>query len=95
MLYQQCPHRSPNGAQLSLSGRINDANNGFLGEVVIGVSLSYFQKSYEAVASLADKSFMLLHSDGTVIVRYPDPTDRVRQAAGKISLVSAGCPRRG
>lgn len=66
------------GAQfVAFSRRINDANNGFLGVVVIGVSLSHFQKSYEAVASLADKSFMLLHGDGTVIARYPDPTDRV------------------
>ena len=62
---------------VAFSRRINDANNGFLGVVVIGVSLSHFRKSYEAVASLADKSFMLLHSDGTVIARYPDPTDRV------------------
>ena len=62
---------------VSFSRRINDANNTFVGAVVVGVRLSYFQKSYEAVASLADQSFMLLRSDGTVIVRYPDPTDRV------------------
>ena len=57
---------------VSFSKRINDANNTFLGAVVVGVSLGHFQKSYEAVASLADQSFKLLHRDGTVIVRYPD-----------------------
>ena len=61
---------------VSFSRRINDANNAFLGAVVVGVGLSYFQKSYEAVASLPDQSFKLLHRDGTVIVRYPDPADR-------------------
>ena len=57
---------------VSFSKRINDANNTFLGAVVVGVSLGHFQKSYEAVASLTDQSFNLLRRDGTVIVRYPD-----------------------
>jgi diguanylate cyclase (GGDEF)-like protein len=62
---------------VSFTKRINGANDAFLGAVVVGVRLAYFQKSYECVASLPDQSFLLLHRDGTVIVRYPDPTDRV------------------
>jgi len=64
------------GAQfVAFSRRINGANNSLLGAVVVGVSLSYFQKSYGAVASLADQSFKLVHRDGTLIVRYPDPAN--------------------
>jgi len=64
------------GAQfVAFSRRINNANDTFLGAVVVGVSLSYFQKSYESVASPADQSFKLLHRDGTIIVRYPDPAN--------------------
>ncbi len=61
----------------SFSRRINDANNAFLGVVIVGVRLAYFQKSYESVASLPDQSFLLLHRDGTVIVRYPDSPNLV------------------
>ena len=57
---------------VAFSRRIDGANSAFLGAVVVGVSLSYFQRNYEAVASLADQSFKLVHRDGTVIVRYPD-----------------------
>ena len=64
---------------VSFSRRINDANNSFLGAVVVGVSLDHFQKSYEAITSLPDQSFLLLHRDGTVIVRYPNPTDRIHE----------------
>jgi PAS domain-containing protein len=59
------------------SKRINGAYNTFLGVVVVGVRLTYFQHIYESIASLHDRSFVLLHRDGTVIVRYPDSKDRV------------------
>ena len=58
------------------SQQINGANNEFLGAVVVGVRLAYFQHIYESIASLSDQSFLLLHRDGTVIVRFPDPKDR-------------------
>ncbi len=65
------------------SKRIIDANNVFLGVAVVGVRLTYFQHIYESIASLSDQSFLFLHRDGTVIVRYPDPriarTRRCRQ----------------
>jgi len=52
--------------------RINGNNNTFLGVVVVGVRLAYFQHIYQSIASLPDQSISLLHRDGTVIVRYPD-----------------------
>jgi diguanylate cyclase (GGDEF)-like protein len=57
--------------------RINDANNEFLGTVVVGVGLSYFQHIYEALSKLHDLSFFLLRADGTVLVRYPDATNLI------------------
>src|SRR5664279_3194051 len=61
------------------SKRINGANNAFLGMVVVGVRLTYFQDIYKSIASLRDQSFLLLHRDGTVIVRYPSSHDYTDQ----------------
>ena len=57
--------------------RINDANNEFLGAVAVGVRLSYFQHTYEALSKLHDLSFFLLRADGTVLVRYPDAANLI------------------
>ncbi len=58
------------------SKRIEDAKGEFLGMISIGVRLSYFRHIYELIASLHDLSLVFLRNDGTVIVRYPDPTLR-------------------
>jgi diguanylate cyclase (GGDEF)-like protein len=55
------------------SKRMVDANGDFSGLIVVGVNATYFQKSYEAISSIADQSFLLLHRNGTIIARYPDP----------------------
>jgi diguanylate cyclase (GGDEF)-like protein len=61
------------GTQVVFFGkRINGADNDFLGVVVVGVRLAYFKRIYESITSLRDQSVLLLHNDGTVIVRYPD-----------------------
>jgi diguanylate cyclase (GGDEF)-like protein len=66
------------GKQVVLfSKRIDGPDDKFLGMVVIGVRVSYFQHIYESVASLPDRSFLLLHRDGTIIGRYPDPKNRM------------------
>ena len=59
--------------------RINGADNTFLGVAAIGVRLIYFQQIYKSIDALHEKSFLLLHTDGTVIVRYPDTNDRAGQ----------------
>src|SRR5450631_2320568 len=56
--------------------RINDSNNAFLGMIIVGVRVTYFQRIYNSIKSLPDQSFLLLRNDGTVILRYPDPKDR-------------------
>ena len=67
------------------SKRINGDNNTFLGVVVVGVRLAYFQHIYQSIASLPDQSISLLHRDGTVIVRYPDS---ITHAAEKLPAAS-------
>jgi diguanylate cyclase (GGDEF)-like protein len=56
--------------------RINDASNAFLGMILVGVRVTYFQAIYNSITSLPDQSFLLLRADGTVILRYPDPQNR-------------------
>jgi diguanylate cyclase (GGDEF)-like protein len=56
--------------------RINDSNNAFLGMIVVGVRVTYFQRIYNSITSLSDQTFLLLRNDGTVLLRYPDPKDR-------------------
>jgi diguanylate cyclase (GGDEF)-like protein len=68
------------------SKRISGDNNTFLGVVVVGVRLAYFQHIYQSIALLPDQSFSLLHSDGNVILRYPDATIRAGEK------MSAGSP---
>ena len=53
------------------SKRINDVNNTFLGIVLVGVRVSYFEHIYNSIASLPDQTFLLLRRDGTIILRYP------------------------
>ena len=68
------------------SRRINGPNNTFLGAVVVGVRLAYFQHIYESIASLADQSFLLLHRDGSIIVRFPDRGSRAYEKMPAASL---------
>ncbi len=58
------------------SRRISGADKTFLGLVVVGVKLMYFQHIYESIASQTGLSVLFLHRDGTVIVRYPAPKNR-------------------
>ena len=62
---------------VSFAKRINDGDNSFLGVVLVGVRLAYLKKVYESIGSLPDQSFVLLHRDGTIILRYPEFKDRL------------------
>ena len=66
-----------NGTHIvTFSKRINGANNTFLGVVMVGVRLAYFQQIYKSIASVRDDMFLLLHRDGTIIARYPNQVIR-------------------
>src|SRR5665811_1746174 len=74
--------------------RINDSNNAFLGMIIVGVRLSYFQHIYNSIASFHDQLFLFVRNDGTVILRYPDRTDRAGEKIAEESpwyrMVSQG-----
>jgi diguanylate cyclase (GGDEF)-like protein len=61
---------------------------------MIGVKISYFQQIYKSIASVRDDMFVLLHRDGTIIVRYPDQViragDRLPAESPWYRLVSQG-----
>ncbi len=56
--------------------RIDSAAGEFLGAAFVGVPISYFNHIYKSISALPDQSFMFLRTDGTVLIRYPDSTDR-------------------
>ncbi len=58
------------------SRRVESAQGEFLCIVVIGLHIDYFRHIYNAIGSLADLSILYLRTDGTVLLRYPDPADR-------------------
>ena len=62
-----------------VSKRIDSAHNEFRGVVLVGLSSSYFQNIYNSITPLHDQSFALLHSDGTILIRYPAAVDRSNQ----------------
>lgn len=62
-----------------MSKRINNAHNEFRGVVLVGLGSSYFQNIYNSITPLHDQSFALLHSDGTILIRYPAAVDRSNQ----------------
>jgi diguanylate cyclase (GGDEF)-like protein/PAS domain S-box-containing protein len=55
-----------------MSKRIHGPDNQFLGVVLIGVKLNYFQHIYNSITSARNQTFLFLRSDGTVLVRHPD-----------------------
>jgi diguanylate cyclase (GGDEF)-like protein len=56
--------------------RISGQDGTFLGVASVGVKIDYLKNIYEAIASLRHRSFLFLRTDGTVLVRHPDPTSR-------------------
>jgi diguanylate cyclase (GGDEF)-like protein/PAS domain S-box-containing protein len=57
---------------LFFSKRVSGANNEFLGVVMIGIRLDYFEGIYNSFAHLGHQSFLLAKRDGTILVRRPD-----------------------
>ncbi len=53
------------------SRRITGPDGDFIGVVMTEIKPSYFQHIYHSITSLRNQSFLLLRSDGTVLVRYP------------------------
>ncbi|MBI2713570.1 MAG: EAL domain-containing protein [Rhizobiales bacterium] len=58
------------------SKRLSGRDNEFLGVVVTGIRLTYFESVYNAITRLRDQSFLMLRRDGTILARHPDQIDR-------------------
>ena len=76
------------------SRRITGTNNTFLGMVVVGVRLTYFQQIYKSIESLPDQAFLLLHRNGTIISHYPHALgaigDKIKTESPWYGMVSQG-----
>ena len=59
--------------------RLIGESNSFLGVVAVGVQIKSFKAIYEGIGLLGDQSFLFSREDGTVLVRYPDPTEKTGQ----------------
>jgi diguanylate cyclase (GGDEF)-like protein len=53
------------------SKRISGPDGSFLGLVLVGLEPTYFRNIYESITSLAEQTFELVRSDGSIMVRYP------------------------
>ena len=53
--------------------------------MLTGVKLSYFEHIYNSITSLRNQSFLFLRSDGTVLVRHPDPDSRAGEKMPAVS----------
>ncbi len=54
------------------SRRLSADDGQFLGIVLIGIKITYFQHIYEFLTSLRNLSLLFLRKDGTILVRYPE-----------------------
>ncbi|MDC7787855.1 EAL domain-containing protein [Rhodoplanes sp. TEM] len=61
---------------LFFSKGIVDARGELVGVVAAGFEISYFERVWRAVATLAGRTFLLARTDGTILVRFPDPKRR-------------------
>ena len=59
-----------------LARRISSKTGAFLGLIVCGVSIRYFEEIYSSIDLPRKESFLLARRDGTVLVRHPDLVER-------------------
>jgi diguanylate cyclase (GGDEF)-like protein len=59
------------------SRRLESAGGAFLGVALVNVEIGYFRHVYESMSALTDRAFLLARRDGVVLVRHPDPVNRI------------------
>ncbi len=59
------------------SRRLESRSGKFLGVVLINVDPSYFRHVYESISTLSDRAFLFTRLDGLILVRHPEPKQRV------------------
>jgi diguanylate cyclase (GGDEF)-like protein len=61
---------------LLFSKRVVSDRGEYLGIVTAGFEVSYFERVWRSVVELKGRTFLLSRSDGTILVRFPDPKRR-------------------
>jgi len=69
--------RATNAWSLVLGRRMNSPTGEYLGLVLAAVPLKVFHDLFRSINLPPSESLMLLRRDGSVLVRFPDPTNRV------------------
>src|SRR5262249_10541007 len=59
------------------SRRLESRGGKFLGVVLINVGPSSFRHVYESISTLTDRAFLFTRLDGLILVRHPEPKQRV------------------
>jgi diguanylate cyclase (GGDEF)-like protein len=95
ILFISVPAQNRTGAwTIYFSRRISSRSGEFLGVVVCGVPIRYFEDIYRSIDLPRKESFLLARRDGTVLVRHPDLTQRIGQVIPATSpwykIVAAG-----
>ncbi len=79
---------------IAFSRRLESVNGAFLGVALVNVQTSFFRHVYQSASALSDRSFLLLRSDGIVLVRHPEVTklasDLIRSDSGWYRAVAGG-----
>ncbi|MDB5601484.1 MAG: hypothetical protein JWN71_3528 [Xanthobacteraceae bacterium] len=64
---------------LYVARRLTSVRGEFLGVIIGGVQLRYFEDIYRSINLSRQESFLLARRDGTILVRHPDLTARAGQ----------------
>jgi diguanylate cyclase (GGDEF)-like protein len=76
------------------SRRLDGPNGEFLGVILAGSEVSYFNHVYDSIQSLQGQSFTLLRDDGTVLVHHPEfrsnPPEQMPIESPWYAIVSQG-----
>ena len=74
--------------------RLSGSNGEFIGIAYVAVNIGYFEVIYESIKSVRNLRFTLVHTNGTILLRYPNSSDRAGQkisrGSGWYDVVSKG-----
>ena len=74
-----------NNRNVFFSKRISSPTGEFLGVVLAGIKLSYFQHIYNSITTRRNQSFLLARTNGTILVRHPDTQEHAGQTIPDVS----------
>jgi diguanylate cyclase (GGDEF)-like protein len=69
-------NRTTGTLTIHVARRLNRPDGTFMGVLIGALEVGYFEDLLRLVALSREESFLLLKTDGTVLIRYPDPLRR-------------------